>query len=53
MVRVLIVDDSTDIQELLSSLLGMQPGFQVIGTARDGLEAIDKAVELLPAELVS
>ena len=48
MVRILIADDSPIIQEGLSTLLGMRADFEVVGTARDGLEAVEKSGELLP-----
>ena len=48
MIRVLIVDDSVGIRESLSSLLNGQPDLDVVGTARDGLEGLDKALGLLP-----
>lgn len=48
MIRILVVDDSTAIQDGLSSLLNAQPDSRVIGTAMDGQEAVDKATRLLP-----
>ncbi|WP_436497973.1 response regulator [Actinokineospora sp. HUAS TT18] len=47
-VRVLVVDDQQLIREGIASLLGIQPGIEVVGTATDGRDAIDKAVELTP-----
>lgn len=40
MTRVLIIDDSAYNRETLSRLLAGYPDLQVVGTARDGLEAI-------------
>ena len=48
MIRVLIADDSLAIRDSLSSLLSSKSGFQVVGLASDGLEAVEKARELLP-----
>ncbi|NRQ37041.1 response regulator transcription factor [Nonomuraea sp. NN258] len=47
-VRVLVVDDQTVVREGLVLLLGLLPGVQVVGTARDGEEAIAKVAELSP-----
>lgn len=48
MTRILVVDDSVAIRESLSSLLNRQPDLDVVGTARDGLDGLDKALGLLP-----
>ena len=48
MIRILIVDDSTIILSALSDLLRLYSDIEVIGLARDGLEAVEKAGELLP-----
>jgi len=47
-VRVLIVDDSALVRQLLSNGLGMDPGIEVVGTATDPYAARDKIVELKP-----
>jgi DNA-binding NarL/FixJ family response regulator len=47
-VRVLVVDDQRLIRDSIASLLDVQPGIAVVGTAGDGREAVDKAVELSP-----
>ncbi|WP_433272029.1 response regulator [Actinosynnema sp. CS-041913] len=47
-VRVLVVDDQQLIRESIASLLDIQPGIAVVGTAGDGREAVDRAVELTP-----
>ena len=47
-IRVLIADDSAAIRGSLTSLLNPQNGFQVVGLACDGLEAVEQATELLP-----
>jgi two-component system chemotaxis response regulator CheB len=47
-VRVLIVDDSAFMRNALGKMLSSDPGIEVVGTARDGLEALDKIVALNP-----
>ncbi len=47
-IRVLIVDDSVAIRDGLASILNQTSGFRVVGLAGDGLEAVEKARELLP-----
>jgi DNA-binding NarL/FixJ family response regulator len=47
-VRVLVVDDQRLIRESIASLLDIQPGISVVGTACDGRDAIDKALTLGP-----
>jgi two-component system chemotaxis response regulator CheB len=48
MVKVLIVDDSAFMRNALTSMLSSDPEIQVISTARDGLEAIEKVASLRP-----
>jgi DNA-binding NarL/FixJ family response regulator len=47
-IRVLVVDDQRLIRESIASLLNIQPGIHVVGTACDGHDAIDKADALGP-----
>ena len=47
-ITVLIVDDQRLIREGIASLLGIQEGVEVVGTAVDGQEAIAKVQELQP-----
>ena len=47
-VRVLVADDQQLIRDGIASLLGVQPGIDVVGTARDGQEAVERAVALEP-----
>ena len=47
-VRVLVVDDQRLVREGIASLLGIQPGITVVGTAVDGADAVDRALELRP-----
>ena len=52
MIRVLVVDDSATVREYLAYLLGQDPAIEVVGTARDGLEAVDQAERLKPGVIV-
>lgn len=47
-VRVLVVDDSAYMRVVLKDMLEADPEVQVIGTAKDGLEAVEKAKALSP-----
>jgi DNA-binding NarL/FixJ family response regulator len=47
-VRVLVVDDQRLIRDGIASLLGLQPGVTVVGTAANGREAVEQAVTLRP-----
>ncbi|WP_172381664.1 response regulator transcription factor [Streptomyces sp. MNP-20] len=47
-VRVLVVDDQELVREGIASLLGIQPGIRVVGTAADGAGAVDAALTLAP-----
>ena len=47
-VTVLIADDQRLVREGIASLLDIQEGISVIGTAVDGQEAIEKALALAP-----
>lgn len=47
-IRVLIADPQPIVLEGLKAVLNRQPGVQVVGEASDGMEAIDKAVQLNP-----
>ncbi|MGD0883878.1 MAG: chemotaxis response regulator protein-glutamate methylesterase [Thermodesulfovibrionales bacterium] len=48
MVKVLIVDDSAFMRNALSAMLSSDPEITIVGTARDGLEAIEKVQALKP-----
>jgi DNA-binding NarL/FixJ family response regulator len=39
-IRILIADDHPSMREGLAALLGLQPDFQVVALAKDGLETI-------------
>jgi DNA-binding NarL/FixJ family response regulator len=47
-VRVLVVDDQRLIREGIASLLGIQEGICVVGTAADGQEAVEQTLALAP-----
>jgi two-component system chemotaxis response regulator CheB len=47
-VRVLVVDDSAFARKVLRESLATHPAIEVVGTARDGLEALEKIAELKP-----
>jgi DNA-binding NarL/FixJ family response regulator len=47
-VRVLVVDDQRLMRDGIVSLLEMQDGIEVVGTASNGQEALEKAVSLRP-----
>jgi len=47
-IRVLVVDDSALVREILSSGLNMDPDIEVVGTATDPFNAKDKIMKLRP-----
>jgi DNA-binding NarL/FixJ family response regulator len=47
-IRVLLVDDHTILRQGLRRLLEGEPGIEVVGEARDGREAVERARELRP-----
>src|SRR5579863_7037109 len=51
-VRILIVDDHPVVRHGLKLLLGEHPGWEIIGEAADGVEAVDKADTLDPDVVV-
>src|SRR3954471_6010479 len=46
--RVLVIDDSAYVRKVVSQMLSRSPSIQVVGIARDGLEALDLVEELRP-----
>jgi DNA-binding NarL/FixJ family response regulator len=46
--RVLVVDDAANLRELLTVLLDVEDDFEVVGTAADGVQALEKAESLNP-----
>jgi two-component system chemotaxis response regulator CheB len=47
-VRILIVDDSAYVRKVIRQMLSRSPFLEIIGTARDGREALEMAAELKP-----
>jgi NarL family two-component system response regulator LiaR len=47
-IRILVADDHELVRQGLVALLAVKPGVEVIGQARDGLEAVELARSLLP-----
>jgi DNA-binding NarL/FixJ family response regulator len=47
-VRVLVVEDFESFRQFIRSTLQKRPDLQLVGEAADGLEAVQKAVELKP-----
>ncbi len=47
-IRVLIVDDHTVVRDGLNALLSAEPGFEVVGSAADGIEAVALVQQLDP-----
>jgi two-component system chemotaxis response regulator CheB len=47
-IRVLVVDDSRLVREMICEILSSEPGIEVVGEAGDGAEAITKVTELKP-----
>jgi CheY-like chemotaxis protein len=50
--RVLIVDDKADIRSIVATRLRIEPGFEVVGEAANGAEAIARVGELKPAVMI-
>lgn len=47
-IRILVCEDQTLMREGLRTVLDLEPGFSVVGTAADGAEAVRLAQELQP-----
>jgi two-component system chemotaxis response regulator CheB len=47
-IRVLVIDDSAFSRQAITRILAASPLVEVVGTARDGEEALRKAIELAP-----
>jgi two-component system chemotaxis response regulator CheB len=47
-IRVLVVDDSVVVRQILVSMLESEPGFQVVEQAQDGHEAVQMTARLRP-----
>ena len=48
LIRVLVVDDSAYVRKVVTQMLTRSPFIEVVGTARDGREALELAVEKQP-----
>jgi two-component system, chemotaxis family, protein-glutamate methylesterase/glutaminase len=48
MIRVLVVDDSAVMRRIIARMLGKDPAIEVVGTAENGEEAIEKVALLKP-----
>lgn len=48
MIRVLVVDDSLTVRARLAEVIQAAPGFEVVGQAQDGQEAVEKCCALRP-----
>ena len=46
--RVLIVDDSYFMRMAIRSILSKEPSIDIVGTAADGVEGVEKAIALKP-----
>lgn len=47
-IRIIIADDNKDFCSILSEYLEMQDDFEIVGTAKDGLETIDLITSKMP-----
>jgi DNA-binding NarL/FixJ family response regulator len=52
LIRVLVVDDNEPFRRFVRATLSTKPELKVVSEASDGLEAVQKAVELQPALIV-
>lgn len=51
-IRILIADDHEVVRKGLVMVLRLQPGFEIVGEARDGVEAVQRARDLCPDVLL-
>ena len=48
MIRVLVVDDSAFMRKVITDIIERDPQLQVVGKARDGIDALEKIVQCKP-----
>src|SRR5690606_17382123 len=46
--KVLVVDDSAFMRKLISDLIAEDSSFEIVDTAKNGLEAVDKTIQHKP-----
>lgn len=46
--RILIIDDSSFMRMAIRSILSKEPTIEIVGTAADGIEGVEKAIALKP-----
>lgn len=51
-IRLLVVDDSAFVRKVVREVVGGDPGVEVVGHARDGLDALEK-IQLLEPDVVT
>ena len=47
-IKIFLADDHTIVRQGLAKLLEAEPGFEVIGEAEDGREAVNRVQKMLP-----
>ncbi len=47
-IRVLVVDDSAFMRKVLSEMIASEPGLEVVGTARNGVDGVFKTIKYQP-----
>ncbi|CAM5450711.1 Two component transcriptional regulator, LuxR family OS=Tsukamurella paurometabola (strain ATCC 8368/ DSM / CCUG 35730 / CIP 100753 / JCM 10117 / KCTC 9821 / NBRC 16120 / NCIMB 702349 / NCTC 13040) OX=521096 GN=Tpau_1989 PE=4 SV=1 [Tsukamurella paurometabola] len=52
-VTVVVADDQATVRDALAAMLDLSPGVTVVGTAADGIEAVDLVLSLRPAVLLT
>ncbi len=51
-IKILIADDNREFCDILSKFLSADEDFEVVGIAKDGLEALDMVSEIRPDILI-
>lgn len=47
-IKILVIDDSAFARKVIREVLEKEPSFEVVGYARDGLDGLEKIIELKP-----